>query len=184
VVQYREKRQLSTEARIATARAVVEAVRGLATRVIVNDRADVALACEAWGVHLGEGDLDPAAARRLLGGEAVIGATANELERAVAVAVPAVDYLGVGPVFGTDSKAAPAPTLGLEGLARIVAAVDRPVVAIGNITADRVASVLATGAFGVAVLSAVVCRPDPRQEARRFRQEIDAYRNGKGGRRA
>jgi thiamine-phosphate pyrophosphorylase len=77
-------------------------------------------------------------------------------------------------VFGTDSKADPAPALGLDGLAAIVSAVDRPVIAIGNITAERVVEVLSTKARGVAVLSAVVCSPDPRRETRRIRQALDS----------
>jgi thiamine-phosphate diphosphorylase len=94
---------------------------------------------------------------------------------AIRVAGTDVDYLGVGPVFGTRSKANPAPALGLGTLSAIVRAVGKPVVAIGSITPDRVASVLDSGAHGVAVLSAVVCHADPGRATREFRQAIDTW---------
>ena len=153
-VQFREKR-------VRVARLMRERLAKRGLQLIVNDRVDVAAAAAADGVHLGPRDLDPEWARRLLGPRALIGATVNDLDRArVAVRGP-VDYLGVGPVFGTESKQDPAPTLGVDGLRRIVAAVEVPVVAIGNITPDRVVEVLATGAHGVAVLSDVLRAADP-----------------------
>ena len=89
------------------------------------------------------------------------------------VAATPVDYLGVGPVFGTASKANPAPTMGLELLGRIVNSCDQPVIAIGGITPERVADVLATGAHGVAVLSGVVGQADPSAAARMYRDAVD-----------
>lgn len=178
-VQFREKRTWTTRELIATARRMRGAVGGRA-RVIVDDRADVALAAGADGVHLGRHDLPPAVARRILGPEALVGGTANSLVEAVAAAAAPVDYLGVGPVYGTRSKAAPAPALGPEGLAAIVRAVAKPVVAIGNITPPRVPEVLDAGAAGVAVLAAVVTAPDPEEATRRFREAIDGWRRQKG----
>jgi thiamine-phosphate pyrophosphorylase len=174
-VQYREKRARSTRTRVRTARSMAEALAGFDTKLVVDDRVDVAAAVNGAGVHLGEQDLEPEVARRLLGTGALIGRTANSLEGAIRVAEAPVDYLGVGPVFGTRSKANPAAVLGLEGLAAIVDAVDLPVVAIGNITAERVAEVLSTGAEGIAVLAAVVRDPDPREATRRLRRAIDAW---------
>jgi len=176
VIQFREKRPRSTRALVETARAVVEAARGAGARVVVNDRADVAVEAGAVGVHLGREDLDPDIARRILGPEAILGATANSLEEALRVVRKDVDYLGVGPVFGTRSKADPARPLGLEGLQEIVEAVDKPVIAIGTLTPGRVAQVLDVGARGVAVLSAVVLDADPEKAARRFRNALDQYR--------
>jgi thiamine-phosphate pyrophosphorylase len=175
VVQFREKRPWTTRALVETGRAMVAALAGTPARLVVDDRVDVAAALGVGAVHLGRHDLDVATARRLLGRDALIGGTANDLEEARRVAETDVDYLGVGPVFGTRSKAVPAPTLGLDGLAAIVRAVRRPVVAIGSITADRVADVLATGAHGVAVLSAVVCQAAPSGATRDFRRAIDAW---------
>jgi thiamine-phosphate pyrophosphorylase len=126
-------------------------------------------------VHLGRDDLDVPIARQLLGPDVLIGGTANSLEEARRVAATDVDYLGVGPVFGTGSKANPAPPLGLDGLRAIAHAVDRPVIAIGGITPDRLAAVLDAGAHGVAILSAVVCQADPAAAARECRRAIDAW---------
>jgi thiamine-phosphate pyrophosphorylase len=91
----------------------------------------------------------------------LIGATVNDLASLVRIQPGSVGYIGVGPVFGTTSKAAPAPTLGLAGLGRIVSAARCPVLAVGGITPERVAEVLATGARGVAVLSGFVGARDP-----------------------
>ena len=141
---------------------------------MVDDRVDVAAAIGAPAVHLGRDDLPVAAARHLLGSDALIGGTANNLEEALEVASTPVDYLGVGPLFGTASKANPAPTMGLELLRRIVNSCDQPVIAIGGITPERVADVLATGAHGVAVLSGVVGHADPKDATRSYRQAIDS----------
>ena len=175
IVQFREKHPQTTRALVEIARAMQAALAGSGTRLLINDRVDVAAAVDAWAVHLGRDDLDPAIARHLLGPEALIGGTANSLAEARAVAAGPVDYLGVGPVFGTTTKANPAPTLGLDGLAAIVAAVDKPVIAIGSITPDRARDVLATGAHGIAVVSAVVAAGDPRAVTRAFRDAIDAF---------
>ena len=180
VVQFREKRPWTTRELVATAVSVRAALAGTGTALVVNDRADVAAAARAAGLHLGRHDLDPAAARRLLGTECLLGGTANSLEEAVRVGATDVDYLGVGPVFGTRSKADPAPALGLDGLRRIVAAVAKPVIAIGTLTAERVPEVMDTGVHGVAVLSAVVCDADPEAAARRFRAALDRWRREAG----
>lgn len=174
VVQFREKRPRTTRELVHTARAMATALSGTPARLVVDDRVDVALAAGADAVHLGRDDLDAALARRFLGPGALIGGTANSLDEARRVAGTSVDYLGVGPVFGTRSKVNPAPTLGLDGLAAIVRAVDKPVIAIGGVTAERVAEVLRAGAYGVAVLSAIVCRSDPTAATAEFRWIIDA----------
>jgi thiamine-phosphate pyrophosphorylase len=174
VVQLREKRPRTTRDLVETASAIMTALAGSPTCLVVDDRVDVAVAAGTRGVHLGRDDLAVAVARRLLGPDALIGGTANSLEEALRVADMDVDYLGVGPVFGTRSKANPAPTLGLEGLAAIVRAVARPVIAIGSVTVACVPAILETGAHGVAVLSAVVCHPDPTVATNEFRRAIDA----------
>ena len=174
VVQFREKRAWTTRELVHTARDMVTALAEMPARLVVDDRVDVTLAAGADAVHLGRDDLDAALARRLLGQGALIGGTANSVEEARRVAGTAVDYLGVGPVFGTRSKANPAPTLGLDGLAAIVQAVDTPVIAIGSVTAERVLEILRAGAYGVAVLSGIVCRSDPTAATAEFRRIIDA----------
>ena len=173
VVQFREKRPLTTRELIASASSVASACGAAGALLVVDDRVDVAAAIGAPAVHLGRDDLPARVARDLLGPDALIGGTANGLEEALDVAATPVDYLGVGPVFGTSSKANPAPTMGLELLGRIVESCEQPVIAIGGIAPDRVADVLATGAHGVAVLSGVVVQPDPTAAARAYREAID-----------
>jgi thiamine-phosphate pyrophosphorylase len=178
-VQFREKRPLTTRILVETAAAMRRALEGTGAELVVDDRADVALAAGVRAVHLGRDDLDVATARAIVGSAALIGGTANSLAEAVRAADADVDYLGVGPVFGTRSKANPAPPLGLDGFRAIVDAVRKPVIAIGGITADRVRSVLDAGAYGMAVLSAVVCEADPAEAARAFRGAIDAWRGAR-----
>ncbi len=174
-VQYREKRQLVTRELVATARGVVAACRAAGGTSIIDDRADVAAAVGATGIHLGRDDLEVKVARQLLGDGFLIGGTANSLEEARRVFATPVDYVGIGPVFGTASKANPAPVMGLEVLASICSESPVPVIAIGNITADRVESVLDTGAYGVAVLSGITCAPDPTAAAREYAARIRAW---------
>jgi thiamine-phosphate pyrophosphorylase len=134
--------------------AVVAIAAGSRTRVVVNDRLDVALACGAAGVHL-RGDSVPAAAvRRMAPAGFVVGASVHTIAEALD-ASPDVDYLVAGTVWPTPSKAtAPADTLlGLDGLARIAAAVAVPVLAIGGVTVDRLATIARTGAAGAAAIT-------------------------------
>ena len=171
-VQYREKRPRLTRELVADAKAVLDACTATGARCIVDDRADVMAAVGAHGLHLGRDDLAPGVARRLLGPDVLIGGTANSLEEAREVWQRPIDYLGVGPVYGTRSKANPAPVLGIEQLRAIVTQCPVPVIAIGSITAARVAEVLDTGAYGVAVLSAITCVADPEAAARHFAEVI------------
>jgi thiamine-phosphate pyrophosphorylase len=173
VVQLREKRPRSIADLVPLAREMNEQAVLHGATLVVNDRVDVAEASGARAVHLGRDDLDPALARKRMGPEALIGVTANNLDEALRVGALPVDYVGVGPVFGTTSKRGPAPALGLHGLRAIVEALRLPVVAIGNITAESAGDVIRAGARAVAVLSAVVCAPDPLRETRRLREAID-----------
>ena len=165
-VQFREKRPMTTVELIEAARPVVEACRTAGATAVIDDRADIALALDAGAVHLGRQDLDAATARRILGDSAIIGGTANSYDEAARVWITDVDYLGVGPVHGTRSKAEPAPEMGLETLARIVADSPKPVVAIGGIGPQHINDILRTGAHGVAVLSCVVTADKPQDAAR------------------
>jgi len=128
---------------------------------IVNDRPDVALAVDAGGAHVGRGDLPVAAARRLLGPARVLGATARDAATAAAHEAAGASYLGVGPAYATATKAGlPAP-LGPDGVGAVAGAVGIPVVAVAAVTVERVAPLLAAGAYGVAVISAVSDAEDP-----------------------
>ncbi|MEQ8276816.1 MAG: thiamine phosphate synthase [Deltaproteobacteria bacterium] len=165
-VQLREKRPRSTRALIE----IAVAARRDDRVVIIDDRTDVAAAAGV-GVHVGAEDLPVSVARRLLGPDAIVGFSTRTVEGARAVTD--VDYIGVGPVYGTRSKPGLTTPLGLEMLARIVRVSPVPVIAIGGITAEHVPEVLATGAYGVAAISAIVCAQDPAAATAKFVEAIE-----------
>lgn len=140
---------------------VARRCRAAGALCLVNDRADVARAVGAGGVHLGEHDLPVDAARRVLGEDAEIGGTAREPGRAAALVAQGATYLGVGPAYPTTTKQGLPDALGPAGIAAVARAVDVPVLAIGAVTAARVPELLAAGAHGVAVVAAVSHAPDP-----------------------
>ncbi|WP_376792963.1 thiamine phosphate synthase [Thermoflexus sp.] len=139
---------------------------------LINDRVDVALALRADGVHLGQEDLPPEVARRLLGPRALIGVSARTPDQARAAEAAGADYLGTGSVFPTSSKANPI-LIGLEGLAVVVRSTRLPVVAIGGVSPENAAACIRAGAVGVAVISAITQAPDPEAAARALRQAVD-----------
>ncbi len=174
-VQYREKRPQNTRALIATANSLQEICqRSNNTRLIVNDRVDVAYAVNCCGVHLGANDLPVGDARTILGPKCIIGGTLNDPKRFALTWAKQFNYLGVGPVFGTNSKKNPAVPLGLDALAEICRASTVDVVAIGNINLENVDMVLSTGVAGVAVLSAIVCAADPAKQTQEFLRALGA----------
>ena len=139
---------------------------------IVNDRLDLALACDADGVHLGQDDLPLATARALvqhLGRPFWIGVSTHDLDQVAAACAGGADYLGYGPVYATSTKANPDPVQGVVGLAAAVRrAGEVPVVAIGGIGVDQVCEVYATGAAAICAISAVNAAADPAAAGRRF----------------
>jgi thiamine-phosphate pyrophosphorylase len=155
-----------------------EAIRELATRAgalfFVNDRFDLALACRADGVHLGQHDLPPARIPRAARARLLVGRSTHDAGQLRAARGEPVDYLAFGPIFGTTSKASPYTARGLAALAEAVAiAAPRPLVAIGGIDAARAADVARAGAAAVCVLSAVAGAPDPEAAARALVRVID-----------
>jgi len=126
-------------------------------QLIINDRVDVALAVGAHGVHLGQDDMPPEAARKLLGPDAIIGYSTHNIEQAIAATKLPIDYLALGPIFATTTKTDTAPVLGLEGL-RVVRQMigSFPLVAIGGITHANAREVIQAGADSVAVINAVL----------------------------
>jgi len=143
------------------ARRVVEICHAAGAACIVNDRVDVALAVGAAGTHLGNEDLPIAAVRRVAGPGHLIGGTARDPERAAALVAAGADYLGVGPAYPTTTKAGLPDPLGPAGVAAVAGAVDIPVIAIGGVTAERVPDLLAAGADGIAVVTAISEAVDP-----------------------
>jgi len=150
LIQVRE-RDLETSELAALVSQIVRIAGGSSTRVVVNDRLDVALACEAHGVHLRGDSVSPARARSIAPPGFLIGRSVHALDEAMAVA-PYVDYLIAGTVFPTSSKPGRTELLGTAGLAAIAAAVRVPVLAIGGIAVERVADISAAGAAGIAAV--------------------------------
>jgi thiamine-phosphate pyrophosphorylase len=163
-VQLREK-DCPTRTFIDEARLLKAILDPLGIPLIINDRLDVALAVGAAGVHLGQQDMDIIDARRLVGPELIIGISAESLEDALRAEAQGADYIGISPVFATATKNDTAVPLGLDGIRRIRAAVRLPLVAIGGITIDNAAAVMAAGADGIAVVSAIVTAVCPRSTA-------------------
>ncbi len=177
-VQLRDKTATTREL-LRLGEALLAVTRPAGVPLIVNDRLDVALALDAEGVHLGQEDLPPDVARRLLGPEKILGVSADTVEEALEAQRTGADYLGVGDVFGTRSKPDAGAVIGLEGLRRVAQAVRIPVVGIGGVTAQNAAAVIEAGAAGVAVLSAVMGAPDPEAAARALRAAVEAGRRRK-----
>jgi len=128
--------------------------------LIVNDRLDVALASGAHGVHLGQSDVPAAEARRLMGGDALIGVSTHDPDEAEQAARARADYVSFGPVFATRTKPDAESPRGLEALSIVCAASRLPVVAIGGITTENLGAVLKAGASAAAVISDLLCAPD------------------------
>ena len=160
VIQVRAKGRTDRELFDFTVR-VVRECRAAGATCLVNDRADVAVAAGAAGVHVGAEDLPVDAARAVVGTGRLVGATARHAVYAAALVGAGADYLGVGPAHGTSTKDGLPDPLGPTGVGAVAAAIDRPVIAIGGVTAARVPDLLAAGAYGVAVVSAVSDAADP-----------------------
>ena len=173
-VQLREK-QLCSRDFSAQAVALMDQLRPFNIPLIINDRLDIALACGAHGVHLGQSDLPVQAARKLLPPEVFIGWSVETIEDVAHSATLPLDYLGVSPVFATPTKTDTATPWGLEGLQRIRAQSALPLVAIGGIQLHNATQVLQAGAHSLAVVSAICSADDPRAASQQFRGLIDAH---------
>jgi thiamine-phosphate pyrophosphorylase len=163
VVQLREKDRTARE-RYELGAELRELTREADVPLIVNDRVDLAAAIDADGVHLGDDDLPIEVAREQLGPDAIVGRSVSFVDDARRAAAAGADYLGVGAVYATDSKAdipEEEYAIGPARVGEIAAAVDVPVVGIGGITADNAGAVIEAGAAGVAVISAITAADDP-----------------------
>ncbi|MGB7294479.1 MAG: thiamine phosphate synthase [Candidatus Aminicenantales bacterium] len=148
--------------------------------LIINDRVDVALACKADGVHLGQDDMPLPYARKILGKKSIIGLSAATPEEAERAAKDGANYVGVGPVFRTLSKKDIGFLLGLEGLRAIRKKAKIPILAIGGIALANVAAVVSAGADGVAVISAIASAEDPKKAATELIESIEKSKNRVG----
>jgi len=176
IVQLRGKKWTSREF-LEVGMKAVRLLKPKKIPLIINDEVHIALACEASGVHLGQGDMPLRFARELMGKERIIGISVSSADEALAAEKGGSDYIGVGPVFATLSKKDIGSPLGLAGLREIRQKVKIPILAIGGISVDNVADVIASGADGVAVISAITAATDPKKAATEIIESIGKIKN-------
>ncbi|PTL35444.1 thiamine phosphate synthase [Candidatus Methylomirabilis limnetica] len=178
MIQLRDKtagpRQLLQEAR-----QIAKLCRERRVCFIVNDRLDLALAVDADGVHLGQDDLPPGNARALLGASKIMGVSTHSLEQALRAAEQGADYLGIGPIFATATKATGYEPVGCDTIRQLRARIDIPIVAIGGIRLSNVGEVIQSGAAGVAVISEIVGVDDITAATRAFVTAIEQAESGR-----
>ncbi|QEA38163.1 thiamine phosphate synthase [Pistricoccus aurantiacus] len=172
MVQLRDKHASDADM-IEEAKALKEALAGSGVPLIINDRLDVALAAGADGLHMGQSDGDVAAARRALGPNAILGLSVSNHAQMREVNEEPLDYLGLGPIFATQTKDDHDIPLGFDGLEELAAASSLPCVAIGGLKADHVEAVRKAGAQGLAVVSAICATKDPKAAAQEFKRSTD-----------
>jgi thiamine-phosphate pyrophosphorylase len=175
MIQYREK-TMPVRQMVEVGRRLKAITEPAGVTFIVDDRVDVALAVDADGVHVGPDDLAVADARRLLGPDRIVGASAGTVAEAVRAEADGADYVGVGSIFATTSKPDAGEAIGPEVLSQVRSAVRIPIVAIGGITHANAAEAIHSGAHGVAVISAVVGADDVREAARRLAEIVRGAR--------
>jgi thiamine-phosphate pyrophosphorylase len=173
LLQYRNK-SASGRDLLSTSRELVSSLNSHGASLVVNDRPDIAVLAGAAGVHVGQEDLEPQQARTVAGDEMWIGTSTHNLEQFRRAAATSADYIAVGPIFATTSKANPDPVVGLELIRQVRHLTEKPIVAIGGITLERAASGIEAGADCVAVIRDVVCAAKPGERARRFLDTLDA----------
>lgn len=171
MVQLREK-EAPTGEFVALAKSLKALLAPLGVPLIINDRVDVALAADADGVHIGQSDMSYEDARRLLGGDKIIGLSVENFDDLAVANTLDVDYVGISPVYGTPTKSDTAEPFGLEGLRKAVAMSVHPTVAIGGMNASTIGEVMAAGTDGVAVVSAICSAPSPRKAAQELLKVI------------
>ena len=145
--------------------------------LIINDRLDIALACDAGGLHIGQSDMPYSVARKLLGKDKIIGLSVESIQDAIDANNLDVDYIGISPVFGTQTKTDTAPALGLEGIGEITRISGHPSVGIGGINLTNAQDIIQAGADGISVVSAIMSAPDPQQSARQLKEIINKSKN-------
>jgi thiamine-phosphate pyrophosphorylase len=164
IIQYRNK---TADGRTMLSRArELKSRVGARSRLIMNDRADLCTAAEFNGVHIGQDDLSPQSVRRIVGPDRLLGVSTHNPEQVAQADRTSADYIAIGPVFTTASKANPHPIVGLAGVRRARELTSKPLVAIGGITRQNCSSVIQAGADSIAVISDLV--RDPRKSAEEF----------------
>jgi thiamine-phosphate pyrophosphorylase len=186
LVQLRDKTR-ETRVMVDEARAVHDVLKAAGVPLLINDRVDVALACGAEGVHVGQDDMTAQDARALMGPKAVIGLSIKTVAQAEAAPVDLIDYAGIGAVYPTGSKDSVTSQIGIAGLAAVIAELRRrapemPVCGISGITVANAGDVITAGADGVSVISALSLQSDPAAAARQLRAVVDAALQKRAGR--
>ncbi|WP_415400641.1 thiamine phosphate synthase [Tateyamaria sp. SN3-11] len=174
-VQLRDK-TATMQARIELARALKQTLDGTGIPLVINDDLTAAVVADVDGVHIGQDDIAPAQARAQLGPHKLVGLSCETVAQVRAADPTVVDYLGLGTVFATATKADHKPEIGLSGLADLAAASALPTVAIGGLKQAHCADVLAAGCNGMAVVSAICGQPDPHLAAATLRTELETHR--------
>ncbi|HEY3375875.1 MAG TPA: thiamine phosphate synthase [Armatimonadota bacterium] len=177
VVQYRHKDVTSREL-FLWAQQLAALAREQGKVLVINDRIDLALAVRADGVHLGPDDLPVSVARRILGPTAIIGASAGTVDEAIEAEAEGASYIGVGCIYGTASKVDAGDAVGPQRVAEIRAAVGLPIVAIGGVTGAHIPELVAAGADGIAVISAVTRAKNMRTACREL---VKAMKDARAG---
>lgn len=172
-VQLREK-NLSTRLFLEEAISIKKILKPYNIPLIINDRVDVAMACNAEGVHIGQDDMPYETARKLMGPKAIIGLSVETWDDVVASQTLDVSYIGVSPVFATPTKTDTKSAWGLDGLARIKSYSKHPLVAIGGLHESNIKDVIMAGAECIAVVSAVCAASNPEQTSRKINKIINS----------
>lgn len=175
MVQYRDP-EAKTRALVEEARAILALTKPAGVPLLINDRVDVAVAVGADGVHVGQADMQVADVRRLVGPEPIVGLSITSEADLDVSEFGGVDYLGVGPIFATLTKADAAPPIAIGGLEAVAAKTKIPIVAIGGMHAGNAADAIAAGAAGVAVVSAICAAPDPTAATRELLEVVKGAR--------
>ncbi len=171
-IQYRDKEATAKDL-YANARRLAAQVRAAGGTFLVNDRADIALAAGADGVHVGQDDLLPELARKVVGPKRIVGFSTHSVAQIIEADQSSADYIAFGPVFATSSKDKPDPVVGLEGVRRARESTRKPLVAIGGITLERASEVIASGADSVAVIADLLRASNVGARARAFLDKLE-----------
>lgn len=175
LLQYRAK-EVPAREMLAVARDLAGLARGNGATFYVNDRPDVAYLAGADGVHVGQDDLSVEQARAVAGEGRRVGVSTHNLEQFEKAAVSSADYIAIGPIFQTSSKANPDPVVGMEMIRKLRPLTKKPIVAIGGIRLERAAEVIEAGADCVAVISDILRAADPAMAARQFIERLEVVK--------
>ena len=167
LLQYRNKRASAREL-FESSRKLISALSSQGASLVVNDRPDVAALAGANGVHVGQEDLGVEEARSVVGPDKLVGVSTHNVEQFQRAAASSADYIGVGPIFATGTKANPDPVVGVQFIRKVRPLTDKPIVAIGGVTLQRTPEIIESGADSVAVISDILGAREPGMRARQY----------------